>query len=42
MLVIGEKHMAKINQIALSNTAIQTNTEELGNYILTTVVSEIK
>ncbi|XP_074039984.1 zinc finger BED domain-containing protein 5-like [Leptinotarsa decemlineata] len=41
-LVIGEKHVAKIKQISLSNTTIQSRICEMSADILATVISEIK
>ncbi|GBP96328.1 Protein ZBED8 [Eumeta japonica] len=41
-LVIGERHVAKIKQIALSNTTVQSRIAEISSDILGTVISEIK
>ncbi|CAH1998688.1 unnamed protein product [Acanthoscelides obtectus] len=41
-LVIGEQHVAKIKQISLSNTTIQSRICEMSADILATVISEIK
>ncbi|GBP84707.1 Protein ZBED8 [Eumeta japonica] len=41
-LVIGEQHVAKIKQIALSNTTVQSRIAEMSSDILETVISEIK
>lgn len=41
-LVIGDQHVAKIKQISLSNTTVQSRISDMSNDILATVISEIK
>jgi len=41
-LVIGEKHVAKIKQISLSNTTVQSRISDLSNDIMTTIIDEMK
>jgi len=41
-LVIGEKHVAKIKQISLSNTTVQNRISDLSNDIMATIIDEMK
>jgi len=41
-LVIGEKHVAKIKQISLSNTTVQIRISDLSNDIMATIIDEMK
>lgn len=41
-LVIGEQHVAKIKQISLSNTTVQSRISDLSNDIMATVIDEMK
>ncbi|GBP62959.1 Zinc finger BED domain-containing protein 5 [Eumeta japonica] len=41
-LIIGEQYVAKIKQVALSNTTVQSRIAEMSSDILGTVISEIK